>query len=132
MVINDMKLPSNRNFGLFFTAVFFIVATYFFYKENHIVASLLSIVTIIFLITTLFKSDLLLPLNKTWMKFGLFLGIIISPIVMGFIFFGLITPYGIIMRVMGRDELRLRRISKESYWVRRLQSSLHINFKKQY
>ena len=127
-----MLLPSNRNFGFFFTTVFFTVAIYYLYVESYIVSSLLSIVAILFLITTFFNADLLLPLNKIWMKFGVLLGIIISPIVMGFIFFGLITPYGVVMRLMGRDELRLRRITKESHWVLRLQTSLQNNFKKQF
>jgi hypothetical protein len=66
------------------------------------------------------------------MKFGLFLGSIVSPIVLGIIFFGLFSPYGIIMRIMKRDELRLRKIDNESYWLYRSSRSQKTDFEKQY
>ena len=132
MKLSDKKLPSNKKFGFFFSALFFIVSTYFFYNQLEIVASALFVVALLFIFTTLFNADLLLPLNKLWMKFGLLLGIIISPIVIAIIFFGLITPYGILMRLFGRDELRLKRIKKESYWILRSQSFLKTDFKQQF
>ena len=66
--------------------------------------------TLFFLITTIINANLLLPLNKLWMRFGLLLSRIISPIILGIIFFGLVTPYGLIMSMFGRDELRLKKI----------------------
>jgi hypothetical protein len=66
------------------------------------------------------------------MRFGFLLGKIISPIILGVIFFGLITPYGIIMRMFGRDELNLKKIKSKSYWIERSNISSQINFKKQF
>ena len=131
MNFSEVNLPSNRKFGFFFSVVFFVVAAYFLYIQSQIVASGLFVVALILFITTLFNSDVLLPLNKLWMRFGLFLGMIINPIIMAFIFFGLITPYGIVMRMMGRDELRLRK-TIESHWILRSQSSPQTDFKQQF
>ena len=132
MKFSDSKLPSNLMFGFFFSAVFFMFAGYFFYKETFIVAQNLVIVGLVFFVITLIKADLLLPLNKLWMRFGYLLGMIISPIVMSLIFFGLITPYGFVMRVAGRDELRLKQNKKESKWIIRSQSLPQTDFKKQF
>ena len=132
MKFSDSKLPSNLMFGFFFSAVFFMFAGYFFYKETFTVAQNLVIVGLVFFVITLIKADLLLPFNKLWMRFGYLLGMIISPIVMSVIFFGLITPYGFVMRVAGRDELRLKQNKKESKWIIRSQSLPQTDFKKQF
>jgi hypothetical protein len=66
------------------------------------------------------------------MRLGFLLGKIISPIILGVIFFGLITPYGIVMRMFGRDELNLKKIKNKSYWINRSNISSQINFKKQF
>ena len=75
--------------------------------------------SIVFFLVTLFKAEILKPLNKLWMGFGLVLGMIVSPIVMGFIFFMIFTPIGILMRLFGRDELLLKFKAKPSYWSKR-------------
>jgi hypothetical protein len=126
------KLPSNRKFGIFFSSIFFLVGTYFLYANISKVTWVFYTVALFFLVITLFKPKLLLPLNKLWMSFGLFLGMIINPIVMGIIFFGLITPYAIFMRTTGRDELRLKNNLYKSHWVIRQQSSSQTNFKQQF
>ena len=90
------------------------------------------VIALFFFITTLIKAKLLLPLNKLWMQFGLLLGMIISPIVLGIIFFGLLTPYGVIMRIMGRDELRLKIIKTNSNWKLRSIKLPQTNFKQQF
>jgi len=127
-----MKLPSNKNFGYFFSLVFFIVSTYLYYNEILTISYVFIIITIIFFTVTIINANLLLPLNKLWMRFGFLLGKIISPIILGVIFFGLITPYGIIMRMFGRDELNLKKIKSKSYWIERSNISSQINFKKQF
>lgn len=130
-----MKLPSNKKFGYFFSLVFLIVSTYFYYNETLIISYVFIILTAIFFIITIINADLFLPLNKIWMRFGFLLGKIISPIILGFIFFGLITPYGVIMRIFGRDELNLKKIKSKkskSYWIDRPNVSSQINFKKQF
>ena len=127
-----IKLPSNKKFGYFFSAIFLIVATYFLYSASNTVGYLLVILALLCFVTTLINADVLLPLNKLWMRFGLLLGKIISPIVLGIIFFGLFTPYSIVMRIVGRDELRLKRLKNESHWILRSNDSPQTNFKRQF
>ena len=108
MQLAEIELPSNRKFGFFFTSVFAAAAAYFYYVANIGWAYVFGGASWIFLLITLLKSDTLLPLNKLWMRFGLVLGMIVSPIVFGIIFFGLFTPVAMLMRFRGRDELRLK------------------------
>ena len=126
------KLPSNRKFGFFFTFLFALAAAYFYNIENITWAYTFTIVTLMFLLITLIKSNVLLPLNKLWMRFGLLLGMIVSPIVLGLIFFGLFTPIAILMRVSGRDELRLKLTQKASYWITRSEPIKSGSFKQQF
>ena len=81
---------------------------------------------------TIIKPDTLLPLNKLWMRFGLLLGMIISPIVMGVIFFVIFTPIALIMRLFGRDELRLQFNKQSSHWVGRTDEAQPVTFKNQF
>ena len=119
MRITDIELPSNQKFGTFFTCVFALVAIYFYYAANLTWTYMFIAVALLLLLVTLIKSDALLPLNKLWMRFGLLLGMIVSPIVLGIIFFGLFTPVAIVMRLSGRDELRLKFSQKVSHWILR-------------
>ena len=105
MKFSEIELPSNRKFGFFFTFVFCSSSSLFLLYENIDWAYAFVAAASIFLLITLIKSDTLLPLNKLWMRFGLLLGMIVSPIVLGLIFFGLFTPIAILMRLSGRDEL---------------------------
>lgn len=130
--MNDLKLPSNKKFGFFFTFVFFVVAGYFFLSDAYITAFIFITIAVVFLTITLVKADYLIFLNKLWMKLGQLLGIIISPIVLAIIFFGLFTPYGLIMRLFKRDELRLKLRKRASYWKFREQLMSQINFTKQF
>ena len=119
MKFSEVEIPSNRKFGFFFTAVFLIAAFYSYYINNIGWLYTLGAISIAFVVVTIIKADVLLPLNKLWMKFGLLLGMIISPIVMGVIFFGIFTPIAILMRLFGRDELRLQLKKQTSHWVNR-------------
>ena len=132
MRFSEIELPPNWNFGLFFTFVFAVAATYFYYHAYIIWAYVFVAVTLLFLVVTLVKSDALLPLNKLWMRFGLFLGMIVSPIVLGFIFFGLFTPIALLMRISGRDELRLKFNEKASHWISRGEPINSESFKNQF
>ena len=116
MKFPDIELPSNRKFGLFFAAIFAIASAYFITEDSHTIAWLFAGSAIVFAVLALTQSDILLPLNKLWMRFGLLLGMIVSPIVLGAIFFVIFTPIGFLMRLFGRDELRLKRTSAASYW----------------
>ena len=126
------ELPSNHKFGLFFTFIFLVAAGYFFYSSNMTWAYGLLVAAFIFLIITLVKRDALLPLNKLWMWLGLLLGIIINPIILGIIFFGLFTPIATLMRLIGRDELRLKITPKGSYWITRSDRVKSESFKHQF
>ena len=102
------KLPSNRSFGILFFLVFLIIGIYPLLKDGDLrIWSL--IISTIFLILGLLNSSILYPLNKIWMKFGYLLGAIIAPIVMALIFFGVVTPTGIFMKIIGKDLLNLKK-----------------------
>ena len=112
----NIKLPSNRNFGIVFFIVFLIIALWPLLKQNEIrIWSL--IISFIFFVLGLINSKLLTPLNKLWFKFGILLGNIISPIVMGIVFFLVVTPTGLIMRFFRKDILKLKKNSRDSYWI---------------
>ena len=102
--MNKIKISSNRKFGLVFFIVFLIVSTWPLTNEEP-VRIWSAIISLVFLILGLMNSKLLAPLNILWCKFGMILGTIISPIVMGIVFFLVITPIGIILRIMGKDLL---------------------------
>jgi len=129
---SEIELPSSRKFGFFFTFVFAVLAAYFYYSTNVSWAYVFVLAALAFLLVTLIKSDALLPLNQLWMRFGLLLGMIVSPIVLGVIFFGLFTPIAILMRLSGRDELRLKFAQKESHWISREEPIKSESFKHQF
>ena len=112
----DIKIGSNRSFGLVFFVVFLLISIYPFLKDGNIrIWSL--IISLIFLVLGLLNSNLLSPLNKLWFKFGLFLGKIISPIIMGIIFFLVVTPIAVIMRLLKKDLLNLKFKENNTYWI---------------
>ena len=109
-------MSSNRSFGIVFFVVFLLVALYpLFNNEDIRIWSLL--VSSIFLIFGLKNSQILTPLNKLWFKFGLLLGKIISPLVMALIFFVVVTPIGLVMRILRKDLLKLKYNPNKSYWI---------------
>ena len=114
--MNDIKISSNRSFGIVFFVVFLLVSFYPLINEENIRYWSLYI-SLIFLILGLINSKILSPLNKIWFKFGIFLGKIISPIVMGIIFFLVVTPIGILMRILKKDLLNLKFNKDRSYWI---------------
>ena len=119
---SDIKLGSNRGFGLVFFSVFLIISLYpLIYNEDIKLWSLF--IAIIFLILGLINSKILSPLNKLWFRFGLFLGKIISPLIMGIIFFLVVTPIGFIMRLLKKDLINLKYNNNKSYWIKKLAQS---------
>lgn len=133
MNLSNVELPSNKKFGYFFSIIFLIIALYFYFFSNLTSSTPYFIVSISLLAITLVNANLLLPLNKLWMRFGLLLGMIISPLVLGIIFFVLITPLSIILRIFGRDELNLKPKQNSSYWIHR-EATIKLNevFKNQF
>ena len=125
-------LPSNRKFGLFFSVVFSLIASYFFYLENNFWFYIFGLLALVFIIITLINNDFLSPLNKLWFKFGLLLGKIVNPIVMALIFFGIFTPIAIFIRIIGRDELRLKYKNQSTHWIKRKTSNQTTFFKRQF
>ena len=119
MKLTDIELPSNKKFGSFFTLIFLVASLYWYLYDSLSFAYALFTLGVLLLLVTIFNANILLPFNKLWMRFGLLLGKIISPIVMGIIFFGLFTPISLITRVFGRDELHLLFKKKKTYWISR-------------
>ncbi len=113
-------LPPDRRFGLFFGAVFLAIAAYGYFKGWQQLAVIAWAAGAgAFGVVALVAPGILRPLNKAWFWLGLLLGKIVSPIVLGIIFYGLLTPVGVAGRLLGRDELRLKRRSASSYWIER-------------
>lgn len=113
------SLPSNRSFGLVFVVFFSLLGLYSWWTKGNWYLLFLSGAAIIGLITLL-NPSWLTPFNRAWMKFGEILHHIISPIVLGIIFYGMITPMGLVMRLAGRDAMH-RRYNRQlaSYWLLR-------------
>ena len=113
---NEINLGSNRGFGIVFCIVFLLITLYpLTYGGEIRIWS--AIISLIFLLFSLVNSKILTPLNKLWFKFGLFLGMIMSPLIMGIIFFLVVTPIGLIMRMLKKDLLNLRYNQNQSYWI---------------
>jgi large-conductance mechanosensitive channel len=114
--MGDVKIGSNRSFGIVFFIVFLLIAFYPLINQGDIrIWSVL--ISLLFLILGIINSKILTPLNKVWFKFGIFLGKIISPIIMGIIFFLVVTPIAFLMRMLNKDLLNLKFNKKSSYWI---------------
>ena len=115
---SETNTSSNRSFGIVFSIVFLIIATYPLINNEDIrIWSL--IVSLIFLILGYSQSSILTPLNRLWYKFGIFLGRIVSPIILGVIFFFIVTPTSLLMRLFKKDLLNLKNNDSKSYWIKR-------------
>ncbi len=116
---NNTKISSNRSFGILFFIVFFITSLWPLISRGDIIYWAL-IASLIFLVLGVLNSKFLTPLNKLWFKFGIFLGAIVSPIVMGIIYFIVLTPIGALTRFLGKDLLRINKSkSLTTYWINR-------------
>ena len=113
---NQTAIPSNRKFGLVFTIFFSILGGVLVVGYETHVGFVAVLLAITFGILSFFAEDKLLPINKAWMQFGLLLGRFINPVVLGLIFFILISPVAILTRVFGRDELRISKAIRKTYW----------------
>ncbi len=113
-----MKKSSEKTFGILFFVIFLIISIWPLLQGSGIRLWALFI-AIIFLTLVLLKPKLLKPLNITWIKFGEMLGKIIAPIVMGLIFFVILTPISLVVRIFGKDLLKLKMSSDKTYWTQR-------------
>ena len=116
--MNEVKISSNKSFGIVFFIVFLVISIFPLFNNGEIRIWAI-ILSIVFLILGLSNSSILTPLNKLWFKFGILLGSFVSPIVMGLVFFLVVTPTGIIMRIFGKNLLNLKRNNKKSYWIKK-------------
>ena len=116
--MKNIKTSSNKSFGIVFFIVFIIISLYPLVNQEDIrIWSL--VIAFIFFILALLNSKILTPINKIWTRFGLFLGNFISPIVMGIIFFFVVTPIGLLMRLFGKDILNLKKNKFSTYWIKK-------------
>ena len=114
--MDDIKISSNRSFGIVFFFIFLLISVYpLLYNENIRIWSL--IISITFLFLGIINSRILTPFNHIWFKFGLVLGRFISPLIMGLVFFLVVTPIGLLMRVFKKDLLNLRFDNNDTYWI---------------
>ena len=113
---NNIKIGSNRSFGIVFFVVFLLIAIYPSLSGESVRLWSLAIATIFFILGVI-NSSLLSPLNKIWFKFGLLLGKFISPLVMGLIFFLVVTPIALFMKLLKKDVLNLKFNKENTYWI---------------
>ena len=107
---------TNRSFGILFFVVFFIIGIWPILSGNEL--RLWSfIIAIFFLILGIMRSRFLTPLNVAWIKFGVLLGVVIAPIIMGLVYFLVVLPIGLFMRILGKDLLNLKTNKNHSYWI---------------
>ena len=119
--MDDIKISSNRSFGIVFFIVFLLIAFYPLINQGEIrIWSVL--ISLLFLILGIINSKILTPFNKVWFKFGIFLGKIISPVIMGIIFFLVVTPIAFLMRMLKKDLLNLKFSKNNSYWIEKTDS----------
>ena len=113
---NNIKISSNKSFGIVFF-IFFLIIAIFPLLNDEIIRIWSLIISIIFLFLGLLNSRFLTPLNMLWFKFGIFLGKIVSPIIMGIIFFLVVTPIALFMKMLKKDLLNLKFNKNYSYWI---------------
>ena len=115
---SNIKIGTNKSFGIVFF-VFFLIVSIFPLLNNGDIRVWSLIISLIFLILGILNSKILTPLNQIWFKFGILLGRFVSPVVMGIIFFAIVTPTSVIMRVLQKNLLNLKKNNKKTYWIER-------------
>ena len=129
MKYENIKIGSNRSFGIVFFVVFLSIGLWPILTDNQLrIWSI--VISLIFLILGVFNSKILTPLNKVWFRFGIFLGNFVSPIVMGIVFFLVVTPTGLIMKLFRKDLINLRKNNSDTYWIEKkdIKSSMKNQF----
>lgn len=114
--MDDIKINSNRSFGIVFFVIFLLVAIYPLLNSESIRLWSL-IISIIFLLLGLINSRILTPFNHLWFKFGIILGKLVSPLIMYLIFFLVVTPIALFMKLLGKDILNLKKNKNKTYWI---------------
>ena len=129
MNYKDIKIGSNRSFGVVFFVVFLLIGLWPILKGNELRIWAI-VISLIFLILGILNSKILTPFNKVWFRFGIFLGNFISPIIMGIVFFLVVTPTGLIMKLFRKDLINLRKNNSGTYWIEKkdIKSSMKNQF----
>ena len=129
MNYKDIKIGSNRSFGIVFFIVFLLIGLWPILNGNELRAWSI-VISLIFFILGIFNSKILTPLNKVWFRFGIFVGNFISPIIMGIVFFLVVTPTGLIMKLFRKDLINLRKNNSSTYWIEKkdIKSSMKNQF----
>ena len=129
MKYENIKNGSNRSFGIVFFVVFLSIGLWPILTDNQLrIWSI--VISLIFLILGVFNSKILTPLNKVWFRFGIFLGNFVAPIIMGIVFFLVVTPTGLIMKLFRKDLINLRKNNSDTYWIEKkdIKSSMKNQF----
>ena len=133
MKFSDIKLPSNERFGSFLIFCLSCLVFYFLYKSFYIISFFIVLIIITILFIILIKPSLLTFLNKSWMFIGYMLSLVVSPIVLGIMFYLIITPVAILLRLIGRDELKIKNFKSTSSWNKKNINNLSSeNFRNQF
>ena len=129
MNYKDIKIGSNRSFGVVFFVVFLLIGLWPILKGNELRIWAI-VISLIFLILGILNSKILTPFNKVWFRFGIFLGNFISPIIMGIVFFLVVTPTGLIMKLFRKDLINLKKNNSNTYWIEKkdIKSSMKNQF----
>jgi hypothetical protein len=114
---NQKNMASNQKFGWLFAAIFAVSFGYFQWNQSLGLAIISAFLATLFVLATIFAPTALAPLNKAWYALSIFLGRVVSPLVLSAIFFILIAPVAVITRLFGRDALFLKRRQVSTYWV---------------
>ena len=132
MDTQNIKLPSNKNFGLFFSCIFVLLGSYFTYRNLYSLALIFFIATVLLIVISYANPKILLPLNKLWMRFGFLIGMVVQPIILGGIYFLIFTPISLLMKIFRRDELRIKLKKRTSHWRDRVEDFSNNAFKNQF
>ncbi len=119
-IVNMKNFATNKSFGLLFSSIFSILTIYCLFNKSHVlIISSLFLISSVSILITFLMPRLLTPLHKAWLKLGNTLGHVMHPLILGCMFYLIITPMGVLMRICGRDELRLNRRNTSTYWINR-------------
>lgn len=129
---SQANLSSNRAFGFLFSTVLLFVSFWKLYHNETLFFSVSFVFFVILFAITLLRPILLGPFNRVWLLVGTVLGRIMNPIVLSILFFLLLTPLAIFLRLLGRDELRVRNSGKKSFWIDVNEEQNNFNFMTQY
>lgn len=133
MTVFEGKMPANKHFGLLFASIFAISSIYFALHGMLLLAIMALFSSIIFLCLSFLAPTLLEPANKIWMRIGLLMGSVISPLILGFLFYLLFTPISLLTRLFGRDELNLHKGEDATFWTSKSSAERKLaSFKRQF